>query len=138
MDRDFIDGLIALMKRQGLSELEYEAEGERIRLVLGGATASVPATTSPVEAAAPEAPASSGIEVRAAMPGCFYRAPSPEEPAFVEEGSKVEAGQTLGLLEAMKMFTEVETEQAGVVETIHVENGKMVAKGDLLFTLGAG
>ena len=75
------------------------------------------------------------IRVEAPMVGVFYRSPEPSTPAFVEIGDIVAPGQTLGLLEAMKMFNELKSEAAGRVVAIHVENGKPVEFEQLLFEL---
>ena len=69
------------------------------------------------------------------MVGVFYRAPDPGAPAFVDVGDTVVPGQTLCLLEAMKLFNELKAESAGVVRTIHAENGQAVEYGELLFEL---
>ena len=69
------------------------------------------------------------------MVGTFYRAPQPGAPPFVEEGQPVAAGQTLCILEAMKLMNEVKTEIEAVVRTIHVGNGEPVEYGQLLFEL---
>lgn len=133
MDTTEIEALVALMRRHGIAELEHEAGGQRLRLRLDD-VAPVAATSAPVAEAAP-APAPGEIEVRAAMAGCFYRAPDPSASPFVDPGDRVAAGQTLALLEAMKMMTPVEADSPGIVSEIHAQNGAMVARGELLFTL---
>ena len=152
MDEDRIAALVALMRRHGIAELEHEAGGERIRLALDAAgrpavapsdtpeTAAAPSDTPETAAAPGDAPSppGSGLAVRAGMAGSFYRAPEPGAEPFVREGDKVDAGQTLGLLEAMKMMTAIEAPQAGTIAAIHAENGATVARGDLLFTLAPG
>jgi acetyl-CoA carboxylase biotin carboxyl carrier protein len=75
------------------------------------------------------------IRVEAPMVGTFYRASSPGAPPFVEEGDAVGAGQTLCILEAMKLMNEVKAEEEGVVTRIHPENGQPVEYGQLLFEL---
>jgi acetyl-CoA carboxylase biotin carboxyl carrier protein len=75
------------------------------------------------------------IRIEAPMVGTFYRASSPGAPPFVEEGDAVGAGQTLCILEAMKLMNEVKAEQEGVVRRIHPENGQPVEYGQLLFEL---
>lgn len=150
MDEDYIDGLVALMRRQGLAELEHEADGQRVRLRLAGAggvaLARGTAELAPVAAAAGKddagqtdtgAGAAGRIEVRAGMPGHFYRAPAPDADPFIDIGSVVAPGQTLALLEAMKMLTPVEAEQAAEVVEILVENAAPVVRGDLLMVLKA-
>jgi acetyl-CoA carboxylase biotin carboxyl carrier protein len=75
------------------------------------------------------------IRVEAPMVGTFYRAPSPGEPPFVQEGDAIGSGETLGILEAMKLMNEVKAEQDGIVRRIHVENAQPVEYGQLLFEL---
>ena len=83
-----------------------------------------------------EPPVDPGVlRVEAPMVGTFYRAPSPGSPPFVEEGDAVAIGQTLCILEAMKLMNEVKSELDGTVRAIHVENGQPVEFGQLLFEL---
>src|SRR5262249_8443524 len=85
---------------------------------------------------AAEAPPDDGvIRVEAPMVGNFYRAPQPGAPPFVEEGDAVAAGQTLCILEAMKLMNQVKSQVEGVVRTIHVQNGQAVEYGQPLFDL---
>lgn len=94
-------------------------------------------------AAAPQAPAAKSpaapavdpglVPVPAPMVGKFYAAPSPSDPAYVEEGQEVAAGATVGLIEVMKVFTSIKTDIAGVVERILVSNGQFVEFGQALF-----
>jgi acetyl-CoA carboxylase biotin carboxyl carrier protein len=75
------------------------------------------------------------VRVEAPMVGTFYRAPQPGAPPFVQEGDAVAAGQTLCILEAMKLMNEIKSEAEGVVRAIHVQNAEPVEFGQLLFTL---
>jgi acetyl-CoA carboxylase biotin carboxyl carrier protein len=75
------------------------------------------------------------VRIESPMVGTFYRAPQPGAPPFVEEGDGVAAGQTLCILEAMKLLNEIKTEVEGVVRKIHVQNGQAVEYGQLLFEL---
>ena len=75
------------------------------------------------------------VRVEAPMVGVFYRAPQPGAPPFVEEGDTVAAGQTLCILEAMKLMNEIKTDAAGIVRAIHVRNAEPVEFGQLLFEL---
>ena len=85
-------------------------------------------------AAAP--PVTNGlVRVEAPMVGTFYRAPSPGAPPFVEEGASVANGQTLCILEAMKLMNEIKADLDGIVRTIHVANGDPVEFGQLLFEI---
>ena len=81
------------------------------------------------------AAAAGAIRVESPMVGVFYRSPEPGKPAFVEVGDVVVPGQTLCLLEAMKLFNELKADSAGRVTAVHVENGKPVEFGQLLFEL---
>ncbi len=90
-------------------------------------SAASPAAAPPVD---PEV-----IRVEAPMVGTFYRAPTPGAPPFVQEGDPIGSGQTLGILEAMKLMNEVKAEQDGIVRRIHVENAQAVEYGQLLFEL---
>lgn len=153
MDYEKIRELIALVERNGLTELAVEEDGfsvsikaetasgqvaapvvvapsaqvevQPIEMIMGPAVESVPA---PAEQAAP----ANHTEIRSPMIGVFYRKPSPDSPAFIEVGDEIEVGQTIGLIEAMKVFSEVPSEVAGHVVSVHAENGKLVQAGDLL------
>lgn len=100
--------------------------------------ADEPATGAPEEAPEEEAasePASDFHEVTSPMVGTFYRAPAPDAPAYVEVGDRVEEGQTLCILEAMKLMNELDSEVSGVVKEICVENAEPVEYGDVLFRI---
>jgi oxaloacetate decarboxylase alpha subunit len=99
-----------------------------------------PAASAPLPAAAPAAAAeepevSSSIRLESPMVGTFYRSPSPSQPSFVDEGDRVEVGQTLCILEAMKLFNEFKAEHAGVIRKILVANAEPVEYGQPLFEL---
>ena len=102
-----------------------------------GAPAAAPAGDSPAApaAGAPAAPASSANvkKVTAPLVGVFYRSPSPDAEAYVKVGDRVEAGQVLCILEAMKLFNEITSDHAGVVTRIIPENGELVSLGQELF-----
>ena len=105
----------------------------------GGASAGGgSATEAPEEAAEEEAAPGAGAdlhEVTSPMVGTFYRAPAPDAPAYVEVGDRVEEGQTLCILEAMKLMNELDSEVSGVVREICVENAEPVEYGDVLFRI---
>ena len=136
--------LIRVVQESGIGELTVE-EGEwRVTVRRGegpgpGAAVASALVPAAVEEAVPEAPlpppADDVIRVEAPMVGTFYRAPQPGSPPFVEEGDAVEPGQTLCILEAMKLMNEIKAEQEGVVRRICVENEQPVQYGDLLFEL---
>ena len=93
----------------------------------GGGEGSVPAAAA--------APASSLVEIKSPMVGTFYRSPAPEAPSYVEVGSRVARGQTLCILEAMKLMNELESDVAGVVREVCVDNGEPVEYGQVLFRI---
>jgi acetyl-CoA carboxylase biotin carboxyl carrier protein len=110
----------------------------------GGVAPSAPAAApAPASSAAPSAPAaapaaaveSNLVEIRSPMVGTFYRSPSPEAPAYVEIGTRVSKGQTLCILEAMKLMNELEAEIAGSIREILVENAEPVEYGQVLFRI---
>lgn len=98
--------------------------------------APAPAPAAPKPAAAPAAPAAvDGVEIASPMAGTFYRAPAPGEPAFVNEGDRVTQGQTIGIIEAMKLMNEIEAEVSGTVVKITADNGKPVTPGQTLIVI---
>jgi len=139
--------IVRIVQDSGVGEVTIEDAGLRVtvrRTPEAGegvvAASAPPPSPSPEEettaAAPPAAPFDPGvIRVEAPMVGTFYRASSPGAPPFVEEGDAVGAGQTLCILEAMKLMNEVKAEEEGVVTRIHPENGQPVEYGQLLFEL---
>jgi len=149
MDLRKLKTLIDLVSESNVSELEItEAEG-KVRIVKGGlapapayATAPTPAPSSPAplpQAAVSETntpPATdSGHVTKSPMVGTFYRAASPGAKSFVELGDTVAEGQTLCIIEAMKILNEIEADKAGKVRKILVENGQAVEYGQPLFII---
>jgi acetyl-CoA carboxylase biotin carboxyl carrier protein len=155
MDLRKLKKLIDLVQESGIAELEITEGEEKVKIVKGGGISVVPAASSaamPMSApeapraaapAASAAPASSaeppagqeGHVVKAPMVGTFYRAASPDAKAFVEVGQAVKEGQTICIIEAMKLMNEIETDAGGVVKAILVENGQPVEYGQPLFIL---
>ena len=153
MDLRKLKKLIDLVQESGIAELEITEGEEKVKIVKGGvvsvspgpvpapATAPVAAVPRPAApaaaAAAPEAaPAIEGHVVKAPMVGTFYRSPSPDAKAFVEVGQSVKEGDTICIIEAMKLMNEIEADAGGVVKPILVENGQPVEYGQPLFILG--
>ena len=157
MDLRKLKKLIDLVEESGISELEITEGEEKVKIVKGGGISVAPAAApavmpqmaaaeapraapSPAAAgAAPAAEAPAGQEghvVKAPMVGTFYRTPSPDAKAFVEVGQTVKEGQTICIIEAMKLMNEIETDASGVVKAILVENGQPVEYGQPLFILG--
>lgn len=127
----------ALMDRfaaSGLTALEWEKEGERVMLRREAAASAAPA---PVPAPVPreEAKAEEGDLVTAPLVGVFYAAPAPEEPPYVTPGASVKKGDTLCLIEAMKMMSEVPAPADCVVEEVLVQDGEAVGVGAPLFRI---
>ncbi len=151
MDLRKIKTLIDLVQQSGISELEITEGEERVRISRGTA-ASVPAVpaapavtvapaavpaAAPAAASAPEAePVPEGHVIRSPMVGTFYRSSAPGAKVFVEIGQAVKAGETLCIIEAMKLLNEIEADQDGVVKAVLVENGQPVEYGEPLFILG--
>jgi len=135
--------IVRIVQESGVGEVTIEDPGFRVTVrrtaepaegLLAPAPAVVEEETNAASPAAP--PVDPGvIRVEAPMVGTFYRAPSPGEPPFVQEGDAIGSGQTLGILEAMKLMNEVKAEQDGIVRRIHVRNAEPVEYGQLLFEL---
>lgn len=148
MDLRKIKKLIELLEASDLSEVEIKEGEESIRLsraTVGLQTAYAPPMMAPpiaasaaVEPAAEAAETSSvpaGHQITAPMVGTFYMAPKPDAKPFVEVGSKVQAGDTLCILEAMKIFNQIEADRAGTVIAILKESGDPVEYGEALFVI---
>ena len=133
--------LVKIVQESGVGEIEIEDEGMRVSVRRADETATA-ASGTPL-AALPEGPAgelpqaatTSGITVDSPMVGVFYRSSSPGTPPFVEVGDVISVGQTLCLLEAMKLFNELKAEHEGRLKAIHVESGQAVEFGQILFEL---
>ncbi len=141
MDIRKIKKLIEMLEESNLAEIEVREGEESIRISRTG-TPGAPHVThapAPVIAApmAAERPAAmpAGHTVTSPMVGSFFRAPSPNSSPFVEIGSHVEVGDTLCIIEAMKMMNEIESDKAGVVKAILKENGQPVEFGEPLFVI---
>ncbi|HEY1478908.1 MAG TPA: biotin/lipoyl-containing protein [Gaiellales bacterium] len=135
-----VQRLIGMLEESDLSELSLEDGDVRITLRKADQRPLTIAGPAIAQPAGPAAPAedetdSSVIRVEAPMVGVFYRSASPSSPPFVEEGARVEVGQTLCILEAMKLFNELKSDHAGIVKRIAVRNADPVEYGQLLFEL---
>ena len=159
IDLDFLRGLIEAVDQSGIDRLEIRRQGTRIRIAktpaaaLNAAPSNVPlpaphptvhsalpaagpeTTTASTPPSAPAAENPEWIEIKSPMVGTFYRSPSPEAPPYVEVGSRVAKGQTLCILEAMKLMNELESDWSGTVREICVENTEPVEYGQLLFRI---
>ena len=145
MDIRKVRKLIELLEASNIAEIEIKEGEEAVRI--SRATNIAPATiAAPVAVAAPATPAAApaapaepapppvenGNLVTSPMVGTFYRAPAPDSPSYVEVGQQVNEGDTIGIVEAMKMMNQIESEFSGVVEAILVEDGKPVEFGQPL------
>ena len=148
MDLRKLKKLIDLVQESGIGELEITEGEEKVKIVRAGAVVqgAAPAAVqaAPLEAApapavakpADGAPAAQQEHtVKAPMVGTFYRAPSPEAKPFVEVGQNVKEGQTICVIEAMKLMNEIEADATGVIRAILVENGQPVEYGQPLFII---
>ena len=150
VDIDKLRVLLEVLVEQDISEFEHEDETLRIRVVRGARVQQVampmmaPAAGAPAPArasATSEAPVSSqepaadAVDLTSPFVGTFYRAASPDTPSFVEVGSVVRAGQTLCIIEAMKLMNEIEAEHSGTIVEIFAQNGKAVEFGQKLFRI---
>ncbi len=153
MDLRKLKKLIDLVEESGISELELTEGEEKVRISRALMQSAAPVThyvtapQQPQSAAAPAAaapataaPAAPAVEdgqiVKSPMVGTFYRASSPDAKAFVDVGSSVSSGDTLCIIEAMKLLNEIESDYSGVVKKIFVENGQPVEYGEPLFLIG--
>ena len=149
MDLRKLKKLIDLVQESGIAELEITEGEEKVKIVKGGAVSmmaapalavAAPVEARPAPAAAPAAAAEAdagqeGHVVKAPMVGTFYRSPSPDAKAFVEVGQAVKEGDTICIIEAMKLMNEIEADASGSVKAILVENGQPVEYGQPLFIL---
>lgn len=144
--------ILKLIDASDCDEVVLELEGTRlvVRRNAGGASAPAPAQAAQGQSPAPatkpdvsqavqqpdDAPGETGlIDVRSPMVGTFYRSPSPEDGPFVEKGSKVKKGDTLCLVEVMKLFTAVEATDSGTIAEVVVEDGATIEFNQLLFRI---
>jgi len=150
IDLDFIERLLQAFDRSTVDSLEIERGGTRVRLAktppaaamslaaapapaIGAAAPAPTAGGAPSVQAAAEPPPSNLKEITSPMVGTFYRAPAPDAPAYVDVGSKVSPGETLCIIEAMKLMNELECEISGTIREICIENGQPVEFGQVLF-----
>jgi len=149
MDLRKLKTLIDLVAESGIAELEVTEGEDKVRIVKTAAAAAAAAAPAPTVVALPSAaptPAAApttapvvaeerGHVVKSPMVGTFYRSPSPGAPAFIEQGATVKPGDTLCIIEAMKLLNEIEAEIGGTITRILVENGQPVEYGQPLFVI---
>ena len=154
MDLRKLKKLIDLVEESGIAEIEVTEGEEKVRITrsvaapavqtvyaaapapVAAPAAAVPTASAPAAPAAPvAAPANHANAQKSPMVGTFYRAASPTSDPFVEVGQSVKEGQTLCIIEAMKLMNEIEAEKSGVIKEILVENGTPVEYGEPLFII---
>ena len=150
MDLRKLKTILELFENSRVSELEISEGEDRVRLSRGVVAETSPASTGPRPAPPPAAlpdsaggavaggeaaEAEQGTVVKSPMVGTFYRAASPDRPPFVSEGKRVEKGETLCIIEAMKLMNELPSPVSGVVRRVIAGNGEPVGFGDSLFVI---
>ncbi len=156
MDLNLVRKLVKLLSESDVDEIEIEEEGKKVRIAKHPSRFAMapqaaqfvpapeaprpaaPAASAPVPAAEPQpvpAPSANVHEVRSPIVGTFYRAPAPDAAPFVQVGSEVQAGSVLCIIEAMKLMNEIESDAAGTVLKVLVENGQPVEYDQVLFIL---
>ncbi len=152
MDIRKVKRLIELLEESGIAEIEITEGEESVRISRSGPSAPPAPAPAPAPAAQPAPAADSqkeaaaaedsgdgipeGHQVTSPMVGTFYRAPSPTAKPFVEEGQQVKEGDTICIIEAMKMMNQIEADKSGTIKAILVENGEPVEYGQPLFVIG--
>ncbi len=140
VDIEKLETLLDVLREQGVAEFEHEADGVRVRIVRGqprrdaeaaGAAALLAQAAAPTRVEAH----SDTIDITSPFVGTFYRSPSPEASVFCEVGSVVKPGQTLCIIEAMKLMNEIESEVSGTITEVFAQNGKSVEFGQPLFRI---
>jgi len=147
MDLRKLKKLIDLVQESGIGEIEITEGEEKVRISRqlaappmlmanpGMHPMAMPGAAAAAPVAPPAAPEPKGHALKSPMVGTFYRAPSPGAPPFVEIGQSVSKGQTLCIIEAMKLLNEIESDVSGTVKAILVENGQPVEYGQPLFLI---
>ena len=140
-----IQTLISLVGREPIDEFQFESRGVKLHIRKGGGAAPAPAPSrglAPAPAAAPAAPPAAALAedpgihpITSPIVGTFYRAPSTNAAPFVQPGDFVKPGQTLCIVEAMKLMNEIECDVAGEVVAVLAENGQPVEYGERLFAI---
>lgn len=148
MNQKEIKSMIEFIAKSGLAEVNIETEEFKIkvrrdtegRIVAAPsvvAAAPAPAPVAPAVEAAPTAPAKPAannyVEIKSPMIGTFYRSPKPDQPSFVNVGDQVKAGDKVGIIEAMKLFNEIESEVSGTIVKVLVENASPIEYDQPLF-----
>lgn len=156
MDIKYVKQLLELVEKSSVNEIELEEKGNKIRItkspniVAGGSpmyampqmqqpmtipVASAPVAAAPVVESKPNAAEKKYHEVKSPIVGTFYRQPSPDSPAYADVGTKVKQGSVLCIVEAMKLMNEIESDIAGTIVKVCIENAKPVEYGQVLFLI---
>ena len=140
-----LEKIVELLCENGATEFELEQDGTRLLVKRGGGQAvltSVPVVQAPVQASTSPADEAAALEsedglekVKSPIVGTFYRKPSPEADAFVQEGDKVSKGDTLCIIEAMKLMNEIESPCDGTIQKVLLSDGQVVEFGEPLFLI---
>ena len=145
LDLDTLRALAQVLTENDIAEFEHEADGVRVKIVRGARATS--ATSGSLagslavgaqglpQAGVSAEPPDDAIDVTSPFVGTFYRSPSPDAPSFVEVGSVVRPGQTMCIIEAMKLMNEIEAECSGTVVEVFAQNGKAVEFGQKLYRI---
>ena len=147
MWKDKVKEIIYILENSDIEEIDITFWGKRIRVSKSGSVieGSVSPTATAVQSSSIEAPEATpasappaetgGEQILSPMPGTFYRAASPESDPFINEGDTVKKGQTLCIIEAMKMMNQIASDANGIIERILVQNGDPVEYGQVLFLI---
>ncbi len=146
MNTKDIEQLIELLEKSSISEIEVAKWGKKIRVSrssggvmvqgAGISTPAVPSPSTPIKADSPEEETSlQGVAIKSPMVGTYYKSPSPDTDPFIKVGDHVSKGDTLCIIEAMKIMNEVEAEISGVILDIKVDNAQPVEYGQTLFLI---
>lgn len=147
MDFPKIEQLVDLVARSSIAELDLTQDGTRIRILKRPSAEVSPAPARPAGGSDPQSSSANhkdglapgtpaDIVVSAPMHGVFYRSAAPDEPPLVEVGARIEAGQKICIIEAMKTFIDIAAETSGVLLAVLAENGDEIAAGQALFRIG--
>ena len=144
MDIRKVKKLIELLEESDIAEIEIHEGEESVRISRSGSAIPVQAVAAPAASVAlpptttpekPTEPEISGHQIKSPMVGTFYRSPSPGTKSFVEEGQRVNVGDTLCIIEAMKILNQIESDKAGTLVKVMVENGQPVEYNQPLFII---
>ncbi len=142
MNLEQIESLLKLMTEYQVASIEVESEGERVKVDFVSTAPAVMApahmVAAPAGAPASAAPVQEGEIIKSPMVGTFYSAPKPGSPPFVSVGTRIAEGDVLCIIEAMKLFNELECEISGTIAEVLVENAQLVQFGQPLFRVVPG